>query len=119
MSKSKMPIDEKECFAKINALSQQDWQILLDLIPEIENTSQFGAWKGGRQVGNSFTAPWCELSADYDFDSLDLVTKCKLITAIVRSDRFSEGALVSAFNSGVVLRILKSIEREVTAKNGK
>jgi hypothetical protein len=52
MSKSKMPIDEKECFAKINALSQQDWQILLDLIPEIENTSQFGAWKGGRQVGN-------------------------------------------------------------------
>jgi len=57
--------------------------------------------------------------ADYDFDSLDLVTKCKLITAIVRSDRFSEGALVSAFNSGVVLRILKSIEREVTAKNGK
>ncbi len=149
---SKMPIDETDCSAKINALTQQEWQILLDLIPEIENTSQFGEWKGGTRADNSFVAPWCEASPivgkfleavygipiivgfdwmgwaegrdilsskDYDFDSLDLVTKCKLITAIVRSDRFSEGELVSAFNSGLILRMLKSIEREVTAKNCK
>jgi hypothetical protein len=30
---------------------------------------------------------------DFDFDSIDLVAKCKLITAIVRSDRFCEGPM--------------------------
>jgi len=28
---------------------------------------------------------------DFDFDSIDLVEKCKLITAIVRNDRFCDG----------------------------
>lgn len=49
----------------------------------------------------------------FDFDTVDLATKCKLLTAIVRSDRFMEGALVAAFESGVVLRLLRSMEREV------
>jgi len=50
---------------------------------------------------------------NFDFDSIDIPTKCKLITAIVRNDRFHEGALVSAFESGVILKILKSIERQI------
>lgn len=49
----------------------------------------------------------------FDFDSADLIKKCKLITAIVRNDRFCEGALVSAFESGLILKILKSIEKTV------
>jgi hypothetical protein len=53
---------------------------------------------------------------NFDFDTVDLLTKCKLITAIVRNDRFCEGALVSAFNSGLILRILKSIKKDVSAK---
>lgn len=50
----------------------------------------------------------------FDFDSLDLPTKCKLITAIVRNDRFCDGYLVSAFESGLILKILKSIKKEVS-----
>lgn len=149
--KSKMVIDEKHCRGKINALTQQDWQLLFALIPEIENISKFGEWKGGEKAPDgSITIPWCETApivqkfldavysipiiisfdwgsweegrkiasnVDFDFDRLDIVTKCKLITAIVRNDRFCEGTLVSAFESGLILRILKSIEKEVIDKN--
>lgn len=60
-------------------------------------------WNNGRKIAKT----------NFDFDTVDLVTKCKLISAIVRNDRFCEGALVSAFNSGLILKILKSIEKEV------
>ena len=50
---------------------------------------------------------------DFDYDTIDIPTKCKLITAIVRNDRFREGALESALESGVILKILKSIERQL------
>jgi hypothetical protein len=50
----------------------------------------------------------------YDFDSLSLTEKCKLITGIVRSERFSSGVLTAEFNNGKILKILKSIERQVS-----
>jgi len=64
----------------------------------------WGAWNEGRKIAND---------ENFDFDTLDLSIKCKLITAIVRNDRFCEGALVSAFESGLILRILKSIEKQI------
>lgn len=67
----------------------------------------WGAWDEGRKMVSD---------ENFDYDVTDLVTKCKLITAIVRNDRFCEGALVSAFESGLILKILKSIEKEVNAK---
>ncbi len=133
-------IDEKNAPARLNALTPEKWQPLFTLIPEIEKSSTFEEctdkacypapivqqfletvysipiiiafdwvhWDEGRQIARN---------PDFDYDTLDLVTKCKLITAIVRSDRFSEGALVAAFESGLILKILKSIEKEVTAQN--
>ncbi len=68
----------------------------------------WGSWSEGREILSD---------TNVDFDTCDLVTKCKLITAIVRNDRFCEGALVSAFKSGLILKILKSIEKEVKAEN--
>lgn len=65
----------------------------------------WGAWEEGRKIASD---------ENFDFDTLDISTKCKLITAIVRNDRFCEGALVSAFESGLILRILKSIEKQIT-----
>jgi hypothetical protein len=64
---------------------------------------------------------WCEWSEGrkivsdetFDFDKISLLTKCKLITAIVRKNRFCDGVLVAAFKSGQMLKILKSIEKEV------
>jgi hypothetical protein len=64
----------------------------------------WGAWEEGRKIASN---------EDFNFDILDLPAKCKLITAIVRNDRFCEGALVSAFESGLILRILKSIEKQI------
>lgn len=64
----------------------------------------WGVWNEGRKIAN---AP------NFNFDNADLVTKCKLITALVRNDRFCDGALASAFESGLILKILKSIENQV------
>ncbi len=50
---------------------------------------------------------------NFDFDSVSIPIKCKLITAIIRSDRFSEGALVASFGSGLILKILKSIQKQL------
>ena len=64
----------------------------------------WGAWEEGREIASN---------DDFDHDTLDLPTKCKLITSIVRNNRFFDGALVSAFESGLILRILKSIEKQI------
>ncbi len=56
---------------------------------------------------------------DFDFDTIDIPTKCQLLTVIVRSDRFCEGALVDAFESGIILKILKSIKKQLKLKNTK
>ena len=49
----------------------------------------------------------------FDFDTIDVPTKCKLITFIVRADRFNDGALILAFESGLILKILESIQKQV------
>ncbi len=64
----------------------------------------WGKWEEGRKIAKD---------KSFDYDSIDIPTKCKLITAIVRNDRFCDGVLVSAFESGFILKILKSIERQV------
>lgn len=135
---------------EVNGYSQQDWEPLFALIPEIENTSDFGEWVGMKMIKKGVfhipyyipspivekfmkilhTVPvlidfdwpaWDEgrnMGSDdsFNFDSTDLLTKCKLITAIVRSDRFCEGALVLGFQSGLILRILKSMAKEVSGE---
>ena len=65
----------------------------------------WSAWDEGRGLAHD---------EDFDYDTTDLVTKCRMVTAIVRNDRYCEGALVSAFESGLILKILKSIEKEVS-----
>ena len=72
----------------------------------------WGGWnEGSEMVSNQ----------NFNFDTIDLPTKCKMITGIVRSDRFDDGVLVGAFKDGVILRILKSIEKQIVEefKNGK
>ena len=64
----------------------------------------WGKWDEGREMAQN---------KDFDFDTVDIPTKCKLITAFVRNDRFCTGALAGAFTSGIMLRILKSIEKQL------
>ena len=68
----------------------------------------WSVWAEGREIVRN---------KNFDFDRLDIPTKCKLITAIVRNDRFCEGALVSAFESGLILKIIKSIKNQVDIDN--
>ena len=75
-------------------------------IPIIINFS-WSSWEEGRNILKN---------KDFNFDTLDLVTKCRLITAIVRNDRFCEGVLADAFKSGLMLKILKSIEKDIQNK---
>ena len=42
----------------------------------------WGSWEEGRKIARD---------ENFNFDTIDIPTKCKLITAIVRNDRFCEG----------------------------
>lgn len=53
---------------------------------------------------------------EFDFDSIDIPTKCKVISATIRAERFCEGAILSKFKSGQILRILKSIKFQIESK---
>ncbi len=141
-------LNEQNCAERINSYTQEDWQPLFKLIPEIEKTTSFCKRTQGSNE-HTIQIPYCEPAPivlrflkvvysipiiisfdwsswnegrkiasdpDFNFDSVDLVTKCKLITAIVRNDRFCEGSLVAAFESGLILKILRSIQKEVKCK---
>ena len=63
-------------------------------------------WDEGRRMAGD---------KDFDFDTIDIPTKCKLITAFVRNDRFYDGVLAGAFEEGIILKILKSIRNQLVA----
>ncbi len=50
---------------------------------------------------------------DVDIDSWTAVDVCKMFTYYIRADRFSDGALSSAFEQGQILRLLKHLEKLV------
>ncbi|MBP6533349.1 MAG: hypothetical protein KA285_08690 [Bacteroidia bacterium] len=45
-----------------------------------------------------------------DFDCLDLLSLCKLLTRIIRADKFNDGYLVGNFENGNILKILRAIK---------
>jgi len=64
----------------------------------------WGAWDEGREMVRD---------DNFDYDSIDIPTKCKIITAIVRNDRFCSGRLVDAFETGMMLKVLKSVQKQL------
>ena len=61
-------------------------------------------WKKGKNILNSPT------KLEMDFTKLHALTLCKLITCIVRADRFNEGILVQNFQCGVIPKIIKALQ---------
>jgi hypothetical protein len=136
-----MEANEKTALEKIASLTKRDWQPLLDLIPRIEQEDKFGEtivqpgqfpyfapgevisrfwqiihelpvmvpfdWPGWKEGHDLLRDP------DIDYHDVDIPTKCKLITMLVRQERFSEGTLAWAFESGLMLKILKAIRDQV------
>lgn len=148
MSNKKAGLLEENNYVKnINSFSLNRWKPLLDLIPAIEKSKNFGEMPGGTKneegtitfphwipepvviqcieivyempiIINFAWSTWDEgrnllRGKNFDFDTVDIPTKCKIITAIVRQDRFVEGTLVSAFESGLILRLLISIRKQL------
>lgn len=130
---------ELEHFEKyLNSITKEEWKGLFILIPEIESTDTFGiieqesplffkvknteivdrvmlvlesmklfplfewiAWKDGQKRIN-----------DPQVDLSQFTTKenCMLLTVIFRLDKFNEGFLVSKFEDGTMLRIIKALQ---------
>lgn len=64
----------------------------------------WSAWDEGREMVSD---------EKFDYDSIDIPTKCKIISAIVRNDHFCSGRLVDAFETGMMLKVLKSIRKQL------
>lgn len=68
----------------------------------------WAAWDEGRKMASD---------EHFDFNTVDIPTKCKLITALVRNDRFCDGVLAGAFKSGLIMKLLKSIRHQLQNPN--
>jgi hypothetical protein len=68
----------------------------LNLVPAFNWTS----WDEGKAILNN---------QDFNYSNLDTITLCKLLTTIVRSDRFNDGFFVFNFENGVIPKIIKTI----------
>ena len=55
---------------------------------------------------------WGLIEEKQNFEECDIESLFKLLTLIIRHDRFSEGFLVSCFKDGTVLRILEVLEKK-------
>ena len=133
-----MEIHLEDLSAHLAEISQDQWKKLFALIPEIENTTYFGeiTYKDGTlypatwaEIVNRFHEYVYEIGLVVDFDwphwnegkrilseevpdlsNHSAITLCKLLTAIVRSERFVEGNLIAYFEDGTILKILRGLE---------
>ena len=132
---------------KVRALTQVEWQLLFDLISEIEVTDKFAEIEEGETledgtvelpyfqpveiigdlidvvIGLDLVPGWnwvdweegddilCE--PEPNFGKLKIITLCKLLIMIVKADEFDEGFLVSNFEDGTILNILKALNKKI------
>jgi len=47
-----------------------------------------------------------------EFENLDSITLCKLLTTIVRADRFNDGLMISYFNDGTISAIIQDLKKQ-------
>jgi len=67
----------------------------------------WSSWSEGRQ--------WYSAPDPAKYDRLDQLTALKLLTAVIRNNRFNEGALMGAFESGDFPKIIDRFVRLRTA----
>jgi len=51
-----------------------------------------------------------------EYEALDTVTLCKLLTTIIRGDRFNDGLLILNFENGNVLKIIRALKSNQTLR---
>lgn len=57
-----------------------------------------------------------EQQENFDFSKLDTLVLCKILTTIIRADRFCDGFLISYFDNGTIAKIIKAIQQNVYRK---
>ena len=139
--------DLKSFDRHLRTLSQNDWNRLFSLLPNLENTRKFGSIKKSESLKSGiYTFPYFvpepivqdtleviyklnivpvfdwmsweegrELleNSNTDYLQLTVTTLCKLLTVIIRTDRFSEGYLISCFDRGVMTAIIKGLQNQI------
>lgn len=120
----------------LDSISKEEWNRLFAFIPRIEEAPLFGEWEEAGDFAyyipsalvSEFLKRIYEMGIVVDFHwgkweegarlfrdpksdyvQCSPLTLVKLLTAIVRSDRFVEGVLVTAFEDGKILEILKGL----------
>ncbi len=61
-------------------------------------------WEEGSKILNN---------SPMSFHQYDLTTLCKLLTMIIRADRFNDGFLIMNFNDGTIFKIVAAIQGKV------
>lgn len=131
----------------INSLSDNDWNRIFNLIPEIEQSDKFGNVAGGKEITKGVSQfpywDWSETTQKFvktmydlnlvinfdwmdwkegstllqnknpDFSTIDSVTLFKLLTTIIRADKFNDGFLISNFENDNILKIVKTLKNNV------
>lgn len=64
----------------------------------------WGAWKEGSELLKDDNT---------DFENLDAETLCKLLTSLIRADRFNDGLLVANFENGKILIIVNALKHKI------
>jgi hypothetical protein len=84
-----------------------------EIVSEFFNTAYFlgivvmfdwSAWSEGILILNDPMA---------DFNEFDISTLCKLLTVIIRSDKFCEGYMINCFENGTVAAIIEAIQSKI------
>ena len=77
----------------------------LNLLPTFDWTN----WEEGRSILEN---------TNFDYATLDTITLCKLLTTIVRADRFHDGFIVANFENGVIPKIIKALQYNESKESG-
>lgn len=135
-----MFVEETQLENHLKTISSPDWERLLRFIPALQQKKVFGRWEGGdqdpyivpdddvehffdtvHQLGLMVFFDWTTwhkgkeawANKAYDFNQMTLPELCKMITMLIRSDRFNEGLLVESFDRGIMLRILLAVRQKI------
>jgi hypothetical protein len=72
----------------------------LNIIPKFDWT----VWTEGSDILNN---------TQQNYRDLDTVTLCKLITLVIRADRFNEGYLISCFEKGIFQKMVAALKDNI------
>ncbi len=76
----------------------------LNIIPAFDWTN----WEGGKLILRN---------SEQDFEQFDKVTLCKLLTVIIRTDRFCDGFLNTNFENNTIPKILESLKNKTKVQS--